>query len=46
MTDLSQDALDWARRLVKFNTVSRESNLPLIECIADHLRTLWACRCA
>ena len=40
MTDLSQDALDWARRLVKFNTVSRESNLPLIECIADHLRTL------
>lgn len=40
MTDLSQDALDWARRLVQFNTVSRESNLPLIECIADHLRTL------
>jgi acetylornithine deacetylase len=25
---------------VRFNTVSRESNLPLIECIADHLRTL------
>jgi acetylornithine deacetylase len=25
---------------VRFNTVSHESNLPLIECIADHLRTL------
>ena len=25
---------------MRFNTVSRESNLPLIECIADHLRTL------
>jgi acetylornithine deacetylase len=36
----SDDALDWARRLVRFNTVSHESNLPLIECIADHLRTL------
>jgi acetylornithine deacetylase len=36
----SQDALAWAQRLVRFNTVSRESNLPLIECIADHLRTL------
>jgi acetylornithine deacetylase len=37
---VSDDALQWARRLVRFNTVSRESNLPLIECIADHLRTL------
>ena len=36
----SPDALAWAQRLVRFNTVSRESNLPLIECIADHLRTL------
>jgi acetylornithine deacetylase len=36
----SDDALAWAQRLVRFNTVSRESNLPLIECIADHLRTL------
>ena len=34
------DGLAWAQRLVRFNTVSRESNLPLIECIADHLRTL------
>lgn len=37
---LSPDALAWAQRLVRLNTVSRESNLPLIECIADHLRSL------
>ena len=37
---LSASALDWAQRLVRINTVSRESNLPLIECIADHLRAL------
>jgi len=36
----SRDALAWAQRLVGFNTVSRESNLALIECIADHLRSL------
>ncbi len=36
----SPDALAWAQRLVRFNTVSHESNLPLIECIADHLRDL------
>lgn len=36
----SPEALAWAQRLVRFNTVSRESNLPLIECIADHLRAL------
>jgi acetylornithine deacetylase len=36
----SPDALAWAQRLVGFNTVSRESNLALIECIADHLRGL------
>ena len=36
----SADALAWARRLVQMNTVSRESNLVLIECIADHLRAL------
>ncbi len=41
MTDQpTPDALAWAQRLVRFNTVSRESNLPLIECIADHLRSL------
>ena len=37
---LTSSALDWAQRLVRLNTVSRESNLPLIECIADHLRGL------
>ena len=33
-------ALDWARRLLRFNTVSDQSNRPLIDCIADHLRSL------
>jgi acetylornithine deacetylase len=37
---LSASALDWVQRLVRINTVSSESNLPLIECIADHLRAL------
>jgi acetylornithine deacetylase len=37
---LSPNALGWAQRLVRLNTVSRESNLALIECIADHLRGL------
>ena len=37
---LSDDGLEWARRLVRLNTVSHASNLPLIECIADHLRGL------
>jgi acetylornithine deacetylase len=36
----SPSALSWAQRLVRLNTVSRESNLALIECIADHLRGL------
>lgn len=36
----SPAALEWAQRLVRFNTVSSHSNLPLIECIADHLRSL------
>jgi acetylornithine deacetylase len=36
----SQDGLEWAQRLVRMPTVSRDSNLPLIECMADHLRTL------
>jgi acetylornithine deacetylase len=38
--DLSAPAREWAQRLVRIDTVSRESNLPLIECIADHLRSL------
>lgn len=37
---VSADGLAWAQRLVRFNTVSHESNLGVIECIADHLRTL------
>ncbi len=36
----SADALAWAQRLVRFNTISDQSNLALIECIADHLRSL------
>lgn len=37
---VSAAGLAWAQRLVRINTVSRESNLPLIETLADHLRTL------
>lgn len=40
MQQLSPDALAWAQRLVRMNTVSHQSNLVLIECIADHLRAL------
>ncbi len=40
VTAPSPDALAWAQRLVRINTISDQSNLPLIECIADHLRTL------
>ncbi len=40
MSQVTPEGLDWARRLVRLNTVSHESNLPLIECIADHLRSL------
>ncbi len=36
----STAGLAWAQRLVRINTVSHESNLALIETIADHLRTL------
>jgi acetylornithine deacetylase len=36
----SLQTLEWAQRLMRFNTVSRESNLALIEAIADELRTL------
>ena len=39
-TTLSTEALQWAQRLVRLRTVSADSNLPLIECIADHLRAL------
>ena len=36
----SPQGLDWAQRLVRLNTVSDQSNLALIDCIADHLRSL------
>ncbi len=34
------DSLAWAQRLVRMDTRSDRSNLALIECIADHLRSL------
>jgi acetylornithine deacetylase len=37
---LSSASREWARRLVQMPTVSHQSNLPVIECIADHLRSL------
>jgi acetylornithine deacetylase len=40
MSQPTPDALAWAQRLVRLNTVSDQSNLALIDCIADHLRTL------
>ncbi|MEK0417390.1 MAG: acetylornithine deacetylase ArgE [Pseudomonadota bacterium] len=39
-TAVSAQGLAWAQKLVRFNTISDQSNLPLIECIADHLRGL------
>lgn len=36
----SAAGLEWARRLVRLHTVSDRSNRELIDCIADHLRTL------
>ena len=36
----SEGALQWGRRLVRLSTISHQSNLALIECIADHLRSL------
>jgi acetylornithine deacetylase len=40
MNPPTADALAWAQRLVRMDTRSDQSNLPLIECIADHLRSL------
>ena len=40
MTRPSSQTIDWLTRLVSFDTTSRESNLPLIELVADHVRTL------
>ena len=39
-TTPSNATLQWAQRLVQMSTISHQSNLALIECIADHLRTL------
>jgi acetylornithine deacetylase len=36
----TDSTLQWARRLVQFSTISHQCNLALIECIADHLRSL------
>ena len=40
MSILTPDALAWAQRLVRIDSRSERSNVPLIECIADHLRSL------
>lgn len=40
MTGPSADAIAWLTRLVAFDTTSRESNLPLIEDLAEHARAL------
>jgi acetylornithine deacetylase len=37
---ISKEALSLAQQLIRINTVSRNSNLPLIELAADHLRSL------
>jgi acetylornithine deacetylase len=39
-TTVSTEGLQWAQRLVRMDTRSACSNLALIECIADHLRSL------
>ncbi len=40
MNEPTPEALAWAQRLVRMDTRSHLSNLALIECIADHLRSL------
>jgi hypothetical protein len=40
MTQPSTSGPARAQRSVRTSTVSHESNLPLIDCIADHQRTL------
>ncbi|GMV74419.1 MAG: acetylornithine deacetylase [Rubrivivax sp.] len=37
---VSDASLQWAQRLVRISSISEQSNRPLIETIADHLRTL------
>lgn len=40
MTGPSDDVLRWLARLVAFDTTSRDSNLPLVEAVAEHARSL------
>lgn len=35
----STTTLDWVRRLIEIDTTSRDSNLPLIDLVADEIRT-------
>lgn len=36
----TEHALEWARRLVRIPTISSDSNLPLIEVVADYMRSV------
>ena len=36
----TEQALEWARRLVRIPTISSDSNLPLIEVVADYMRSV------
>ena len=40
MTSPSADVLAWLDRLIAIDTTSRDSNLPLVELVADHARSL------
>lgn len=40
LPQLDASSLSWAQRLVRLDSESSLSNLPVIECIADHLRSL------
>lgn len=40
MTPVTPEVVDWLTRLVAIDTTSRDSNLPLIDLVADHARSL------
>ncbi|WP_300082581.1 M20/M25/M40 family metallo-hydrolase, partial [Propioniciclava sp.] len=40
MTSPTPETLDWLARLIAFDTTSRDTNLPLIDAVARHLRDL------
>lgn len=40
MTEPSPDVLSWLDRMVAIDTTSRDSNLPLLDIVAEHARTL------